>query len=93
MTPLAVAQIPAAQLRATLERSDFLIQDLKTLRGQLEIGAAIPASLAQAIETRMLQVLDELSPEMRHAEAKAQRYAEVPKLGPLFGDLQIGGTQ
>ena len=82
MSPaLNIAQIPANCLTRTLERSDFLICDIKTMRGQLQVGAAIPVDLAEAIETRMLQVLDELSPELRFAQAKAQRYFETPKIG------------
>lgn len=78
---LAVAQIPASCLQRTLEHSDALIEDLKTLRGQLRIAEPIALGLARRIETRILKVLDELSPEIRSSEARYQHYLAAARTG------------
>lgn len=80
-----VARIPAGRLERTRSLLDFLIGDLRQLRGSLEQGDSVGLRLLYACETQILQMLDEISPEIRRAIAEEQRYLAAPLVGSKMG--------
>jgi hypothetical protein len=60
---------------------DFLIEDLKTMKRGIDHDGTASAAICDAVELKMLALLDSISPEIRHARAVYERYRSAPKIG------------